>query len=1539
MRKNTNITDIYPLSPIQLGMLFHSLYSSGSTMYFQQFYLQLEGQLDTELFKQAWQTVLDRHDILRASFVWEGVDTPVQVIKKQAKLSWHVDNWRHYNQDEQNEQFELFLESDRERGFELNRAPLMRFALFEMGAGAYQFVWSHHHLLLDGWSLPLILREVFTCYQALSNNTPLSLPKPIPYRNYLVWLQKQNQGKAKQFWQTRLQGFTKATSLIVDNKPSALVDWVADYAHKKSHLSEADTTKLQNFAKKHRLTVNTIVQGAWSLLLSRYSKEQDILFGSAVSGRPSTLERANDMIGVFINTLPIRTQIEPNQTIISWLRTLQMNLAEQDIYAYCSLADIQGWSELPQGQPLFETMVVFENYPMSTLEVPGTQLRLVDIEGFEYTNYPLTLIVAPGPELLLQLDYDTNRYDLATTRLLLQHLHALLGWIINDSYETIGELPYLPTQEATTLITKWSGKENPTTVPLEQCVHQLFEAQVKQNPQKIAVVYKEESITYEALNAKANQLANHLQTLGVGPETLVAIYIERSIEMMIGVLGILKAGAAYVPLDTAYPEERVDYILQDANIDVVLTRTGLATHFSRHANIRMVAIDNEATVAHYNTNNLNLAIDPHNLAYLIYTSGSTGRPKGVLVQHNTLSFYTQEVAHMLQLTPDDAMLQFASLCFDTSAEEIYSCLYTGGTLVLRTNEMLDSISQFFHDCEKWNVSIIDLPTAYWHEMVSQLQTQSLLWPSSIRTVLIGGERALPSVLKTWYALLGQQVELFNGYGPTEATIVTTFANYTSYQDVPLNSELSIGTPIPGAETYLLDEDLQLVPMGMVGELCVSGTGISRGYKDRPALTAQKFVPNPFGTGQRLYRTGDLARYRLDGQIEFVGRKDHQVKIRGFRVELGEIETRLAGHDNVHEAVVITQEQESGHLRLIAYATVNDTACTPTQLIHYLKTILPDYMVPSAILIVDVFARTVNGKIDHDALPKPDTFERMVDTEVIEASTSTEETLITIWRDVLKVEEIGIYDNFFELGGDSILSLQVASRASQKGLQITPRLIFQHQNIAELANNIQEKPSVQAYQGIVTGSAPLTPIQQWFFEQNWIEQHHFNQSLLIELPPHADKIKIQKVINKILLHHDALRSHFVCQDGMWQQQYAEPRNLVPLTYINLSEHEVSQHPELIKDASTQLQSSLDILQGPLQKVCLFERGDGLSSYLLWTVHHLVIDGVSWRILLEDFTRAYEQLEENKIIQLSPKTTSFKKWAKGVAQHSEANHINEGDYWLQQIPQNMPEVPVDFVDNLAGQFTQAQTAKHLTVLSQADTEALLQRSHGTYNTQINDLLLTGLSRTFYQWTGHEKLYIELEGHGREQILDSVDISRTVGWFTTLYPILLNLGHIEQIGEQIKGTKEQLRQIPNQGIEYGLLRYLSSSTELSNALAEMPTPKINFNYLGQMDQALESPLLLSMQPNWLGSDSSPQQTTPYYFEINGFVTNEQLHIEWTYIPELHSERTIERLGQQFIHELQTIVQHCQVVEQPEYTPSDFPEVDLSQGELDDLLADITA
>ncbi len=1117
------------------------------------------------------------------------------------------------------------------------------------------------------------------------------------------------------------------------------------------------------------------------------------------------------------------------------------------------------------------------------------------------------------------------------------------------------------------LFVEWNdGPWNDQDLP--EFFQDLFEDQVERTPDVAAVadVTSAETLTFRELNFRANALARDLIHRGLDPEDRIGLFVDRSIDLIIGILGVLKAGCGYVPLDPEYPLERLEWMVRDGRLRAILTGRTLKEHPLSHlveAMESVASIDLHATsrtISRRESRNPRTAVSPGNAAYVIYTSGSTGRPKGVVVTHRSLAWYTVVAAENYELTPQDRVLQFSSVSFDISVEEIFPCLASGATLILRNATMASSVTEFFRLCREWSVTTLFLPTAFWHLLARDVARQPTVLPASLRLVCFGGERVRPERVLDWRRSVGSKVQLKNGYGPTETTVVATLSDLTgnpSSRDSSSPRESGIGTPIPGAETFVFDGQGRPVVIGEEGELLIGGAGLARGYFRQPGKTAKSFVPHLFSSeaGARLYRTGDLVRHLPNGELEYLGRLDDQVKVHGYRVEPAEIESCLIRHSGIRAAAVTARETSADERRLVAYLVAEEpgASATPTsaELRSYLQTTLPTYMVPASYIFLDALPLAPNGKIDRTALTTgklPGILDQEdVDRRHVAPRTAMERTLAEVWTETLRLEQVSVHDNIFELGADSIINLQIVSRAREKGIRLTPKELFEYQTIAALAANVSAKSDhdeirkaaaqEEIGQTQAAGPTPLTPIQRWFFyDAQMPSPWHFNQSIMLEVRRSLDSAILRQAVTHLIARHDALRFRFLNSNGEWQQtSTAVTNDPPPFVAIDLSRSPRAALPLTIRMIASRLQASLNLEHGPLVRIAYCDRGP-LPARLCMIIHHLIVDGVSWRILVSDLESAYLAIEAGHEMNLPKKTTSYKAWSECLLMHAASPEtLAELDYW-RSIPRSAPDLPVHFPGvNPTVANTEASEERVTVDLDTESTRHLLRHVPAVYRTQINDILLSALILAIRRWSGQGQLLIELEGHGREAIVDGIDLSHTVGWFTSAFPVFLDIEDVSGgSGEILKSVKEQLRKIPRRGIGYPLLRYLSSDPKTGEQLTSLPQPQLTFNYLGQIDPFFVSSTLFSQADEPTGSRSSRRGRRNYLIDVAGFITEDRLWTTWKYSNNLHRRASIEDLARYFLEAIKGLIAHCLEPSAGGFTTSDFPLARLDTLQLDQFL-----
>ncbi|MHC5763140.1 amino acid adenylation domain-containing protein, partial [Nostoc sp.] len=1510
-----------PLSFAQQRLWFLAQLEPDSPFYNIPAAVRLKGELNYKALQQTFNEILCRHEALRTKFqTVEG--QAVAIICQGKPLLVPLVDLSQLSSQQQEIEVKQQAFTEAQQPFELTNDLLLRVKLLRLEAREHIVLLTMHHIASDGWSIGVLVQELAKLYPAFCNEQLSPLTKlPIQYVDFAAWQRQWLQAEVLQsqvsYWLKQLEGIPELLELPTDNpRPAIQTFRGATYSFE---LSNELSVALNKLSQQQGSTLFMTLLAAFQTLLWRYTGQEDIVVGSPIANRNRV--EIEGLIGFFVNTLVLRTNLAGNprfEELLKRVREVALGAyTHQDLPFELLVEQLQPQRDLSH-TPLFQVMFVLQNAPMSALELPGLTLSPVESDSHS-AKFDLTLsITETNSGLVGNLEYNTDLFAESSIQRMAAHLQTLLSGVVVNPQQRLSQLPLLTEAEKHQLLEQW----NDTTVdyPQQLCIHQLFEAQVERTPDVVAVVFEDEQLTYWELNTRANQVANYLQQLGVKPEVLVGICVERSLSMVIGLLAILKAGGAYIPLDPGYPQERLAYMLEDSQASVLLTQASLVDAIPQHK-AYIICLDTDwHLIEQQSPENLLCQLTTDNLAYVIYTSGSTGKPKGVMIKHNSTVAMLDWANKTFAIEARKGVLASTSICFDLSVFEVFVPLCCGGQVILIENALyLPTLPA------AESVTLINSVPS----VISQLaRTDSI--PASVQIVNIAGEPLHNQLVQQLYQQDKIQ-QVFNLYGPSEDTTYSTSAQIGK----SASNNPPIGRPIYNTQIYLLDNNFQPVPVGVTGMLYVGGAGLARGYLNTVELTAEKFIPNPFGykLGARLYKTGDLARYLPSGDIEYLGRIDHQVKIHGFRIELGEIEALICQHPAVGETVIVVRSDLADFQRIIAYVVPQkEQTLVIYELRSFLESKLPNYMIPTTFVTLEALPLTPNGKVDRKALPAHDTTRPELEKAFIAPKTTVEKQLAVIWTQVLGLEKVGINDNFFELGGDSILSLQIISKANQVGLHLTPKQLFQHQTIAKLAAVAGTTQKISAEQNLITGSLELTPIEHWFFEQEQPEPHHWNQAVMLKAKQRINPVALEKVVQDLQKHHDALRSRFIKKELSLQAIIVSPNNVIPTIYLDLSALPKDQQVAQMEAMSVQLQASLNLTQGPLFRIAIFDLGVNQQSRLLWVIHHLVVDGVSWRILIEDFQTAYQQICQDKALQLPPKTTSFKQWSSYLQEYAQLPALrSELEYWLAIKQQPVRPIPIDFSygNNLE------ESACTLTVsLSEQETQVLLQQVPAVYQTQINDVLLTALVQTFSQWTGETSLLIDLEGHGREELFEDVDLSRTVGWFTTIFPVHLSLDSaFDSPGKALKSIKEQLRTIPNRGIGYGVLRYLREDMEIREQFSRLPKAEVVFNYLGQFDQVLPESYLFSFATESSGPSHSLRNQRNHLLEVNASISQGSLQINWTYSNQFHRQTTVETLAQSFIEALRSLITHCQSSDAGGFTPSDFAEFQQSQWEQTDL------
>ncbi len=1466
INKDRDIEDIYELSPMQQGLYYHWLVDPKGSAYFMQTSYRIKSEnLDLSKVEKAFGKLLNRYTILRTSFDNRYGDVPLQIVHKQAKV-----DFKH-----------LILESDLEldnikqgdiaRGFDLNDPTQMRLLVVELPDNSYEFIWSHHHIIMDGWCLSILINDFSAILNSLQQDIEAGLPDTQSYSSYIKWLEGVDKEEAITYWENYLKGINSPTLIpfeknIKGEKPHFLTE--------KLSIGHDELKEINHLCQQLDITLNTFIQGVWSYLLSSYNRSEDVVFGSVVSGRPAELEGIENMIGLFINTIPVYVHLDKEDTPRSLLEKLHQDSIQSTRYHFTGLAEIQSFSSL--GKELINNIVIFENYAKQGDNEQNSLIMGLsggNVNIFEQTNYDFTIVAIPDKSSLhIEFRYDSSVFDPSSILSLVSHFKQILHQFVNVSDIPLRELDYVGVEEKAVLA---SFGNTGTCYPVNKTIIDLFEEQVNRTPDLTALVYEEVKLTYRELNEESNKLAHYLgEQYNIQSDDLICIQLPRSHKMLIAMLGILKSGGAYVPVDTDYPEERKEYILKDTKSKVVIDDLFL--------------LEFENLKRNYSIENPAFTVRPENLAYIIYTSGTTGNPKGAMIEHKNVVRLLFNDDVLYNFNSHDSWTLFHSYNFDFSVWECYGALLFGGKLHVISRQVAQDPGAFLNYIIENKITVLNQTPAAFYNLAEydRLFNKKDL---SLRYIIFGGEVLNPVMLRDWQSKY-PSIKMMNGYGPTETTV---FASKFKIEKNNLlePATLPIGKPISDTQIYILDEYRHLVPTGVSGEMYISGSGLARGYLNREDLTAEKFVSNPFIEGTKMYRTGDLGRWLLDGNIEYLGRIDHQVKIRGHRIELGEIDSQVLSFSEAIKSVVTEVKEHDGDKSLVVYY-VSDTPIDKQDLSRYLESKLPQYMLPSFYVELDHIPLTSNGKIDRKNLREVSS-EDMIRTEYVSAETGEEKALVEVCEEVLKHHPISIRDNYYNLGGDSIKSIQIVSRLRQRGYNLKVEHILQYPVFEELSRYITSDV-VLIDQSVIMGSSILTPIQRYFFEsEDIVNKNYYNQCVILKSTERLSGSVLESSLHSLVSHHDALRMEYHEDHGLWSQynQGTEGKHY-HFAYFDVRDSgDGSEEVSRLKEIGESLQNSIDIESGILFHVGHVSMSDG--DRLLLIIHHLVVDGVSWRILLEDLGNLYESGIKGASYELPSKTDSFQSWGTALEDYGNGSALSkEVVYWKYIESEVYPSLPTDYpvvekhiFDKTIGfTFTKEQTR-------------LLQTLAGKqYSAEINDVLLTGLALSLQENFGINKTKILMEGHGREVLHTGLDISRTVGWFTSVYPFSLDISNGSQ--PVLVSVKEALRGIPHKGIGYGILKYLGQG------LSSAERPSVQFNYLGDFDDTTGS--LFHYTTEDIGYPvSEDNQGTDILLDVSGMTVNGEMSINLRYSGNLFNESTVQKLVDSYqVHLEQMII-----------------------------------
>ncbi|NRF42238.1 non-ribosomal plipastatin synthetase PpsC [Bacillus subtilis] len=1493
--------ETYPVSSAQKRIYVLQQLEDGGTGYNMPAVLELEGKLNPERMDRAFKELIKRHESLRTSFEQDAGGDPVQRIHDEAPFTLQTTV---LGARTEQEAAAAFI-----KPFDLSQAPLFRAQIVKVSDERHLLLVDMHHIISDGVSVNILIRE----FGELYNNRKLPALR-IQYKDYAVWQEGFKTGDAyktqEEYWLKQLEGELPVLDLPADHARPPVRSFAGD---KVSFTLEPEVASgLHKLARENGSTLYMVLLTAYTAFLSRLSGQEDIIVGSPIAGRPH--KDLEPILGMFVNTLALRTRPEGGKPFVQYLQEVRetaLEAFEHQDYPFEELVDKLELTRDMSRNPLFDVMFVLQNMDQESLELDELCLKPAANNGHQTSKFDLTLYAQEQPHGLLtfQMEFSTDLYKKKTIEKWLQYFINMLLSIIKDNKAALGTINILNEDETHYLIHELNRTK--IDYPRNETISRLFEMQAEQTPNAVAIVSDTQVFTYEDLNSWANQIASVLQIKGVGPDSVVALLTGRTPELIAGMLGILKAGGAYLPIASDLPVERIAYMLSDSGAALLLQSEKTEKQL---LDIECEQIIIEDIQKQGKTKNVDSSAGPHSLAYIIYTSGSTGKPKGVMIEQRSVIRLVKN-SNYITFTPEDRLLMTSSIGFDVGSFEIFGPLLNGAALHLSDQQTFLDSHQLKRYIEHQGITTIWLTSSLFNHLTEQNEQTF----SQLKHLIIGGEALSPSHVNRIRNVC-PEVSIWNGYGPTENTTFSTCLHIQKTYEL----SIPIGRPVGNSTAFILNQWGVLQPVGTVGELCVGGDGVARGYLGRPDLTKEKFVPHPFAPGDRLYRTGDLARWLPDGTIEYVGRIDDQVKVRGYRVELGEIESALRQIDGVKEAAVLARTAQTGSKELFGYISVK-AGTNAEQVRSLLARSLPNYMIPAYIIEMETLPLTSNGKLNRKALPEPNFTSKQT---YAPPRNDLEDQLVLIWQEVLGIQRIGIEDSFFELGGDSIKALQVSARLGRYGLSLQVSDLFRHPKIKDLSPFIRKSERI-IEQGPVQGDVPWTPVQQWFFSQDIEERHHFNQSVMLFHSGRLSENALRPALKKLAEHHDALRMVYRNDGRRWIQinQGIHESQLYSLRTSDLSQSESGWETQ-IKQEVADLQQSINLQEGPLLHAALFKTLTG--DYLFLAIHHLIVDGVSWRILLEDLSAGYQQAAAGQTIQLPPKTDSYQEYARRIQEYAQSSKlIREEAYWRSVEEQQAAELPYEIPHHLNIDSSKRDSLSFS--LTEADTAVLLQNVNYAYGTDTQDILLTAASLAICEWTGGSKLRIAMEGHGREHILPELDISRTVGWFTSMYPALISFeNHRDELGTAVKTVKDTLGRIPNKGVGYGMLKYLTHPENKSITFSK--TPEISFNYLGQFNDIERQD---TFRPSSLGSGKDITHTwkREQIIEMSAMAADKKLHFNLSYPPARFHRNTMEQLINRIEHFLLDIMKHCAGQQKAEKTLSDFSSQSLTAEDLDSI------
>ncbi|GAA0894231.1 hypothetical protein GCM10009122_39110 [Fulvivirga kasyanovii] len=1489
-----NVLDIIPLTPLQQGILFQHIRAESKTNYFEQLSFDFRFSLGVDQIREAFDNLAEQNPNLRCLFRWKNISNPVAIYLKTSNVDFTFYDLTNKDVGSRKEFCNQIARKEFEKGFDLEEIPF-RVSLCQIEDSTYNIIISNHHILYDGWSNIVILKHLFSLLM-YGKPPSFTTSSRIPFKDYVTEISGRNYEPSKKFWRDHLGKLNQHTRL-----PYKQADLLGHDSFAKESIFE-NRKKVEKFCTENRITIAHLFYGVWGFLLQVYNNSDNSVFGTTLSGRSIDLSKFENVVGLFINTLPLYFETKPNETIIDYLHRLSQHIHARSEHELFPLSEVQKFANIDSQEELFDSIVVVENYPLKSFLTEYNEIINVDsVASISTNHYDLTIEVSFLNEIRVDFVYNRNVFTNGSVEVISNHFEQVLNYFIDNFDKPVSTIDIVKQGHTFDVY----SKVNATSVPIAEdiTIIDLFKNIVDRYPDRVAVK-SHKNLTYREFFNISSEVANKLLSIGVGPNTIVGLYIERSVDFLIGVYGILLSGGAYLPLDPKHPQKRVEYILKDSNCETILTNKTAASRLQ---------VDSVSVILLEECENCpplkRTIVRSNDLAYVIYTSGTTGVPKGVMIDHLALLNRLQWMQRKYELKQDNVILNKTTPVFDVSVWELLWWSTVGASVsVLADGNEGDPI-EIIKNVDYQKVTTIHFVPSMLAAFLQIVDAASVQRLKSLEIVFCSGEALNREHVEKFNELFGHaSTRLVNLYGPTEATIDVSYYDCSKTEVKP---NIPIGKPIDNIQLFVINKFENKQPLGLPGELVISGAGLARGYLNKVELTHQKFKKKEQVGINRYYKTGDLARLTTDGNFDYLGRLDNQVKIRGFRIELHEIENVIKRYEGIDQAVVLYQKVENQNDLLCAYYVAKGEIDL-SELQILLRQYLPNYMVPSIYQRLPTMPLNFNGKIDRSALKiTGNTVQR--NSVVVEKNLNELETkIVEICAKVLDRDNVDIDQSFFRNGGDSIKAIQVQSRFLKEGYKLNITDIMSANHLREISVAIKvHDDEVEEYKLI--GEVGCTPSEELFFKSNWSNLDNFNQGVTLRSKQRFNKNAVIEAIHILTEHHDGLRANFFKSELGYRKIIGDEQ--FPNSFFEFEEID-SDNPELVAEKIIELRRSIKLENKQLLKFGVFSLKN--EDHLVIIAHHLLVDGVSWRIVIEDFIDFYNDIIKGVDPKKARKTTSIREWCESLRSFSKTpRFLKSVEYWKQ-----LSRDRVAYKDENINKW---KTYKRKTLsLNERLTKDLLYNTHNAYGTTVTDILLYANGLAFMKSFKPRNVAITLEGHGRENIYNNVNLSRTVGWFTSIYPVLLKLGNKGDIEEDLVSVIETVRNVPFNGLGYGVLKCFTNTADI-----DIPTDFL-LNYLGDIEHDLINNQDYDCQFHSDQDTLDGENQMEHKLLITGIVSHKNLKINFDYDPEKYDENSIQCFIRKVEVEISKVVEHCTSISETIKTPKDFSDPDMTTDEL---------